>query len=144
MLRMQRGALLCSLSAAAARTASLQHTKPLALAAGRPPLGVAVRVCSVFDPRVTLWPCVIAHLESSHLTGMQLEDEDLSRFTVVQLKDQLRFAGLPVSGRKAELIARLSAGSTTSPPVAAPATASFFEAAAATAFPHIEVEACKS
>jgi len=116
---LQLGALLCSLSAAAARTAALQHTRPLALAAGRPPLGAAVR--------------------------MQLEDEDLSRFTVVQLKDQLRFAGLPVSGRKAELIARLSAGSAPSlPSAAAPAAASFFEAAAATAFPRIEVEACKS
>ena len=37
--------------------------------------------------------------------------EDLSKRTVVQLKEQLRAAGLPVSGRKAELVDRLlSAG----------------------------------
>ena len=35
--------------------------------------------------------------------------EDLASLTVVQLKDRLRNAGLPVSGRKAELIERLSA-----------------------------------
>ena len=34
-------------------------------------------------------------------------NEDLSKSTVVQLKDKLKAAGLPVSGRKDELIARL-------------------------------------
>ena len=40
--------------------------------------------------------------------------EELSKCTVVQLKERLRAAGLPVSGRKAELIERL-AGSSQSP-----------------------------
>jgi len=35
-------------------------------------------------------------------------DEDLSSLTVVALKDRLKEAGLPVSGKKADLIARLS------------------------------------
>ena len=61
---------------------------------------------------------------------VMLSDDDLSAFTVPQLKEKLRSANLPVSGRKAELIARLggaplspaaatsgSAGSST-PPVA--------------------------
>ena len=34
--------------------------------------------------------------------------EDLSLLTVVQLKDRLRDLGLPVSGRKQELISRLN------------------------------------
>ena len=37
--------------------------------------------------------------------------EDLSTCTVVQLKEKLREAGLPVSGRKAELIERLAGAS---------------------------------
>ena len=40
--------------------------------------------------------------------------EELSKCTVVQLKERLRAAGLPVSGRKAELIERL-AGASQSP-----------------------------
>lgn len=36
-------------------------------------------------------------------------EEDLSMFTVAQLKDRLRAAGLPVSGKKSELVERLSA-----------------------------------
>ena len=37
--------------------------------------------------------------------------EELSKCTVVQLKAKLREAGLPVSGRKAELVERLAGGS---------------------------------
>ena len=37
--------------------------------------------------------------------------EELSKCTVVQLKERLRAAGLPVSGRKAELIERLAGAS---------------------------------
>ena len=37
--------------------------------------------------------------------------EDLSTCTVVQLKEKLRDAGLPVSGRKAELVERLAGAS---------------------------------
>ena len=40
--------------------------------------------------------------------------QELSKCTVVQLKERLRAAGLPVSGRKAELIERL-AGASQSP-----------------------------
>jgi hypothetical protein len=35
--------------------------------------------------------------------------EELSMFTVAQLKNRLRAAGLPVSGKKSELVERLSA-----------------------------------
>jgi len=38
-----------------------------------------------------------------------VEDENLAELTVVQLKDRLREAGLPVGGKKSELIERLSA-----------------------------------
>ena len=49
-------------------------------------------------------------------------NEDLSAFTVPQLKEQLKSAGLPVSGRKAELIERLSgAASVATAAPAAPA-----------------------
>jgi len=37
--------------------------------------------------------------------------ENLSACTVVQLKEKLREAGLPVSGRKAELVERLAGAS---------------------------------
>ena len=37
-----------------------------------------------------------------------LEEEDLSSLTVAELKQRLSDKGLPVSGNKAELIARLS------------------------------------
>jgi len=37
--------------------------------------------------------------------------EELSKCTVVQLKERLRAAGLPVSGRKAELVERLAGAS---------------------------------
>ena len=46
-------------------------------------------------------------------------ESDLSKLTVKQLKEQLREAGLPVSGLKAELIARLEG----SPPIDAAAAA---------------------
>lgn len=58
---------------------------------------------------------------------------DLSMLTVVQLKDKLRTAGLPVSGRKAELIERLSA-------TACPADAA--SVSEGSAFPLIGIEAC--
>ena len=77
--------------------------------------------------------------------------EDLSKLTVVALKERLRAAGLPVSGRKAELIVRLGGGGA---PAAAPAAASVFAPTAAalsatadalaSSFPPIEIEACKS
>ena len=91
-----------------------------------------------------------------------LSSEDLSAFTVVQLKEKLRTAGLPVSGRKAELIERLSNaqsdGSTTpvvvdstptSSSAATASPASTFAAfalggSAAASFPPIQIEACKS
>lgn len=45
---------------------------------------------------------------------------DLSSCTVVQLKEKLRAAGLPVSGRKAELIERLTLGADSPAAAAAP------------------------
>ena len=80
-----------------------------------------------------------------------LASEDLSKFTVVQLKEKLRAAGLPVSGRKAELIDRLSgratapAAAAAAPAPSAPATATTigFDLGAANAYPPIIIEACK-
>ena len=71
---------------------------------------------------------------------------DLSAFTVVQLKEKLRAAGLPVSGRKAELIARLGAGSGTSEIDAASVEylSQSNDPLANPDFPPILIEACKS
>ena len=80
--------------------------------------------------------------------------EDLSKRTVVQLKEQLRAAGLPVSGRKAELIERLlsadAAPSAAEPsvPLASVATSGTVVptniAWSGSAYPPIAIEACKS
>ena len=92
--------------------------------------------------------------------------EELSKRTVVQLKEQLRAAGLPVSGRKAELVDRLlsataPAATTPSPfsavavPAAAPSVPLAPFASSGTvvptntarsgrAYPPIAIEACKS
>ena len=53
---------------------------------------------------------------------MLSDDDDLSSFTVPQLKDKLRAAQLPVSGRKAELIARLRGAPTAASAAATPAS----------------------
>lgn len=83
---------------------------------------------------------------------MSASDADLSKLTVVQLKERLRAAGLPLSGRKAELIARLS--ETASAPAAALVQAApvpaanllsgLLETGATAVLPLIEIEACKS
>ena len=78
--------------------------------------------------------------------------EDLSKRTVVQLKEQLRAAGLPVSGRKAELIERLlsadAAPAAASVPLASVATSGTVVptniARSGNAYPPIAIEACKS
>ena len=67
-----------------------------------------------------------------------LSDMPLDKLTVVQLKEKLREAGMPVSGRKAELIERL--GGAGAAPMAAPPPAA---AAAPIAGLSIIVEACK-
>ena len=67
-----------------------------------------------------------------------LSDMPLDKLTVVQLKEKLREAGMPVSGRKAELIERL--GGAGAAPMAAPPPAT---AAAPIAGLSIIVEACK-
>lgn len=112
---------------------------PLLRLAARRPLAVAVRMSS---------------------------PEELSKRTVVQLKEQLRAAGLPVSGRKAELVDRLlsaaaPAATTPSPfsavavPAAAPSVPLAPFASSGTvvptntarsgrAYPPIAIEACKS
>ena len=53
---------------------------------------------------------------------VMLSDDDLSSFTVPQLKEKLRAAQLPVSGRKAELIARLRGAPTAASAAATPAS----------------------
>ena len=67
--------------------------------------------------------------------------DDLSRCTVVELKEKLRAAGLPISGRKAELVERLGTSSAAPPQAPAPSGNS---AGAASAYPPISIEACKS
>ena len=64
-----------------------------------------------------------------------LSDMPLDKLTVVQLKEKLREAGMPVSGRKAELIERLG-GAGAAPMEATPD-------AAPVAGLSIIVEACK-
>ena len=74
---------------------------------------------------------------------MMCSDGDLSRFTVLQLKEKLRSRGLPVSGRKAELIARLlpaAQDQTTT----IPETVSKLLDSMALSFPNVEIEACRS
>ena len=118
---------LLGLSAAAALHPQLR------LAAHRP-LAVAARAFAV----------------ASHMSSQ----EDLSKRTVVQLKQQLRAAGLPVSGRKAELVDRLL-GAGAAPAAAAPSVplASFASSGTVVptntgrsgrAYPPIAIEACKS
>ena len=65
-------------------------------------------------------------------------EAELFQCTVVQLKDKLRAAGLPVSGRKAELIERLNNAPTASDPLA------FAASDAMGTIPPIVIEACKS
>ena len=62
---------------------------------------------------------------------VMLSDDDLSAFTVPQLKEKLRSANLPVSGRKAELIARLGGAPAAAPP-ATPAAATSGSAGSST------------
>jgi hypothetical protein len=47
-------------------------------------------------------------LEDESDEGESNEGEDLSKLSVADLKERLKAAGLPVSGKKADLIARLS------------------------------------
>lgn len=47
-------------------------------------------------------------VNSQDTTCDEMNNDDLNSYTVPQLKDKLRAAGLPVSGRKSELVARLS------------------------------------
>ena len=85
-----------------------------------------------------LLPLLIGYLSAAALNQPLARmvagaEGDLSMLTVVQLKDKLRTAGLPVSGRKAELIERLSA-------TACPADAA--SVSEGSAFPLIGIEAC--
>ena len=85
-----------------------------------------------------MWPMLAAVRLAVPSTRM-CASENLASCTVVQLKEKLRSAGLPVSGRKADLIARLSLPDEAAtalqpaPPVDA----------AVLAFPAVEIEACK-
>ena len=49
--------------------------------------------------------------ETEEETGEKDEEVDYGSMTVPQLKDALKEQGLPVSGKKAELIERLKGGS---------------------------------
>eukprot|EP00966_Prymnesium_polylepis_P162915 3765254-Prymnesium_polylepis.1 len=80
-----------------------------------------------------------AQLATARASVRLLCSENLSRYTVMQLKEKLRDAGLPVSGRKAELIARLAA-----PEPAAPILDPINAVLASAALPHVEIEHCKS
>lgn len=81
--------------------------------------------------------------------------DDLSKLTVVELKEKLRAAGLRVSGRKAELIERLNAAarpaesdpipaSASSASTASPFASMLFPEQLNPTFPPIAIEACKS
>ena len=59
-------------------------------------------------PRKSRQPAVAATTPRVSAAG---GGENLSACTVVQLKEKLREAGLPVSGRKAELVERLAGAS---------------------------------
>ena len=63
-----------------------------------PPLSASFRCVMPLAPPV-------ARLRTAAVVMGQ--DDPLTRLTVVQLKELLRARGLPVSGRKAELVARL-------------------------------------
>jgi len=56
------------------------------------------------EPEVSAFASNEVEAEAEELS----EESDLSDLTVVQLKDRLREAGLPVSGKKSELIERLT------------------------------------
>ena len=76
-------------------------------------LGMRLLLLSLVTTGVTAWlaPFVLP----ARRTCCVMLSDDLSAFTVPQLKEKLRSANLPVSGRKAELIARLSGAPTDSP-----------------------------
>jgi hypothetical protein len=89
---------------------------------------------------------------------MLSSENDLAKLTVAELKEKLREAGLKVSGRKAELIERLSAGaspggatvpsapapSAHSPASANPFASMLFPEPQNPTFPPIAIEHCKS
>ena len=97
-------------------------------------LGLLTAAAAGFQPL----PLMTRPALATMVTRM-LSSEDLSKCTVVELKARLKAAGLPVSGRKAELIDRLGGGV---PAVAAPV--GVVAAAVTSAFPLVEIEACKS
>ena len=76
--------------------------------------------------------------------------DELASLTVPMLKQRLRDAGLPVSGRKAELVDRLASGAAAPPaaaaaaPAAAPPAAAAAAAAATISGPAVVILACKS
>ena len=83
-------------------------------------------------------PLLAMRAPTAAMAVRMLSSDDLSSYTVVQLKDKLRAAGLPVSGRKAELIERLNNAPTASDPLA------FAASDAMGTIPPIVIEACKS
>ena len=81
-------------------------------------------VSLLLSPRAALSPRLSARMCAA----------DMSSFTVVELKDKLRAAGLKVSGRKAELIERLSAAGAPAEELSMPV-----DAAEPSSLPFVEV-----
>ena len=100
---------------------------------------------AAFLPSYRLANSAAAAPSSIRCIRMLAGESDLSKLTVKQLKEQLREAGLPVSGLKAELIARLEG----SPPIDAAAAAPLPPPAVTVASDEmasilVEIEHCKS
>ena len=68
-------------------------------------------------------PIVARGLFHRTVTRLSQSSEDIGLLRVPELKDRLRAAGLPVSGRKTELIERLQRGSSVAQLFAAPSAA---------------------
>ena len=100
---------------------------------------------AAFLPSYRLATSAAAAPASIRCIRMLAGESDLSKLTVKQLKEQLREAGLPVSGLKAELIARLEG----SPPIDAAAAAPLPPPAVTVSSDEmasilVEIEHCKS
>ena len=100
---------------------------------------------AAFLPSYRLATSAPAAPSSIRCIRMLAGESDLSKLTVKQLKEQLREAGLPVSGLKAELIARLEG----SPPIDAAAAAPLPPPAVTVSSDEmasilVEIEHCKS
>ena len=99
-------------------------------------LGTLTSVASLRPQPLLTRPPIMATTRC--FAAVLMLDADLTALTVVQLKDKLRAAGLPVSGRKAELITRLG-GSTNVVSALVSVIPPIVQSAAL-----VQIEACKS